>query len=620
MSKQCKPEEILNPATGRCVKRTGRLGQKLLNEQTPNRQPTHDKQCKPEEILNPATGRCVKRTGRLGQKLLNEQTQSSTPVSPKKIKPCKKGQIRSPKTNRCIGVWGQGAFRLQNKLAKRDKNNPFLKELREARKGVPQKEERSKRHKKFVIIPTKNRDYTINPPDLSYKRLKTPTCISRSKLELRPHQKNVVKYLEKNDAVAVFHGTGWGKTLIAVAASQCFLDKNPDKKVIIITPASLKNNMMKELKNYGVTDFSRYDIYSFDGFLRKLINDKTLCKDNMVIIDEVHNVRNIKGSGRDTHGKKNEPVRYTAAMNCMNSASKRLILTATPFVNDINDFIPIINFIHGKRVFDLHTNKLKGSLENKINTISNYLKDRVNYLPASELKGFPKVNEKYVNIFMTKNFEKKYSEALGEQGRDNLEFSSPEKFYNGYRRAVNIAGGEESQKMGEVKKILRTGKTILYSSWLEYGTEILEDMLPKNVKFEIFSGSVSQKEKKRMVEDYNNDKIDILIITKSGAEGLDLKRTKNIIIFDPPWNESGLLQVMGRGIRNNSHIDLPEKDRVVNVYKFMLIEGKFKDKKIDISDEKFTSMSGDVILYKIIHRKMEQNKKMTKEIMKISFK
>ena len=95
------------------------------------------------------------------------------------------------------------------------------------------------------------------------------------------------------------------KTLIAVAASQCFLDKNPDKKVIIITPASLKNNMLKELKNYGVTDFSRYDISSFDGFLRKLIKDKTICKDNMVIIDEVHNIRNLKGPGKDlSTGKK----------------------------------------------------------------------------------------------------------------------------------------------------------------------------------------------------------------------------------------------------------------------------------------------------------------------------
>ena len=627
--KTCPPDKIFNPATGRCVKKDGRKGKEILQNQptpqpTPGPQPT--KQCKPEEILNPATKRCVKRTGRIGQKLLKEQGQNqsptSHPASPKKVKrvkPCKKGQVRSPKTKRCINVWGQGAERLEKRFMKRDKNNPFLKELREAREGVPKKDEKEKKYKKFVIIPTKNRNYTIKPPDLSYKRLKTPTCISRSKLELRPHQKNVVKYLEKNDAVGVFHGTGWGKTLIAVAASQCFLDKNPDKKVVIITPASLKNNMLKELKNYGVTDFSRYDISSFDGFLRKIIKDKTICKDNMVIIDEVHNIRNLKGPGKNVStGKRDEPVRYTAAMNCMNSASKRLILTATPFINSIDDFIPIINFIHGKRVFDSYDNKLKGGFGDKVKIISDHLKNRVNYLPASELKGFPKVNEKYVNIFMTKEFEKKFIAAVSSSNYN--EFGDPYKFYNGYRRAVNTAGGEESQKMGEVKKILKTGKTILYTSWLEYGTELLEDVLPKNVKFEIFSGSVSQKEKKRIVEDYNNDKVDILIITKSGAEGLDLKRTKNIIIFDPPWNESGLLQVMGRGIRNNSHIDLPEKDRVVNVYKLMLIEHKFKGKKIDLSDENFTSMSGDVTLYKIIHRKMEQNKEIIKELMKISFK
>ena len=210
----CPPGKILNPATGRCVKNSGRIGQKLLKEQNnnqPNPSPTSTKQCKPEEILNPVTKRCVKRTGRIGQKLLKEQgQQNQSPASPKKVKPCKKGQVRSPKTKRCISVWGQGAERLQKRFMKRDKNNPFLKELREARQGVPRKEEKTTPPKKFVIIPTKNRNYTIKPPDLSYKRLKTPTCISRSKLELRPHQKNVVKYLEKNDAVGVFHGTGWG--------------------------------------------------------------------------------------------------------------------------------------------------------------------------------------------------------------------------------------------------------------------------------------------------------------------------------------------------------------------------------------------------------------------------
>ena len=49
----------------------------------------------------------------------------------------------------------------------------------------------------------------------------------------------------------VVHGTGCGKTLSAVTASQCYLDKNPRKRVVFIGPASLLTNFQKELKAYG---------------------------------------------------------------------------------------------------------------------------------------------------------------------------------------------------------------------------------------------------------------------------------------------------------------------------------------------------------------------------------
>ena len=68
----CKEDEIINPSTGRCVKRTGKIGKLLIN-------PKIKSSCKEDEIINPSTGRCVKRTGKIGKLLINES-----------IKPCKK--------------------------------------------------------------------------------------------------------------------------------------------------------------------------------------------------------------------------------------------------------------------------------------------------------------------------------------------------------------------------------------------------------------------------------------------------------------------------------------------------------------------------------------------------
>ena len=37
-------------------------------------------------------------------------------------------------------------------------------------------------------------------------------------------------------------------------------------------------------------------------------------------------------------------------MICSEYAKKRLLLTATPFINNISDFIPLINLIYGQMV------------------------------------------------------------------------------------------------------------------------------------------------------------------------------------------------------------------------------------------------------------------------------
>lgn len=53
----------------------------------------------------------------------------------------------------------------------------------------------------------------------------------------------------------------------------------------------------------------------------------------MVIIDEAHHLRSMK-------------VQYKAMFDSIIKAKKILLLTATPFVNKLHDFIPLINILH----------------------------------------------------------------------------------------------------------------------------------------------------------------------------------------------------------------------------------------------------------------------------------
>jgi hypothetical protein len=91
--KICPPDQILNPTTKRCVSKKGKLGKELMERERKQKQPAKspspekpskkpskpsspiqnkekEKICPPDQILNPATKRCVSKKGAIGKKLL----------------------------------------------------------------------------------------------------------------------------------------------------------------------------------------------------------------------------------------------------------------------------------------------------------------------------------------------------------------------------------------------------------------------------------------------------------------------------------------------------------------------------------------------------------------------
>ena len=77
------------------------------------------------------------------------------------------------------------------------------------------------------------------------------------------------------------------------------------------------------------------------------------------------------------------------------------------------------------------------------------------------------------------------------------------------------------------------------------------------------------------------DTIKVILITESGAEGIDLKNVREIHIFDPWYNLNRLEQVIGRGVRNLSHIDLPPVQRNTTIYQYVNLTKKNKIESID---------------------------------------
>lgn len=94
-------------------------------------------------------------------------------------------------------------------------------------------------------------------------------------------------------------------------------------------------------------------------------------------------------------------------------------------------------------------------------------------------------------------------------------------------------------------------------------------------QYAIYSGAEDYEERKKIVEAFNNPSnnygknLKIILATSAGAEGLDLHNIRQIHIMEPYWNEVKIEQVIGRGVRRKSHVDLPESERNVEIFRYL---------------------------------------------------
>ena len=66
--------------------------------------------------------------------------------------------------------------------------------------------------------------------------------------------------------------------------------------------------------------------------------------------------------------------------------------------------------------------------------------------------------------------------------------------------------------------------------------------------------------------DISGSKIKVVLISQAGSEGLDFKVVRQIHILEPWYNMNRNEQIIGRGVRNFSHKDLPFEKRNVQIY------------------------------------------------------
>lgn len=446
-------------------------------------------------------------------------------------------------------------------------------------------------------------------------------------MKLQPYQESV---LAKGDRPFALHGTGTGKTLTSLKFIERSQKANPDSTTVLVTSSSLRDNLVKEKDKHGVdVDLSKVYTVTHEGMSRPHIASrvKELVGDGgTLVLDEIHKLRNPESKG------------YLNTMSASSVASKVLGLTGTAIVNDPEDLSNLYNLVQGnydvkmskftreKRVEPTLMGRIKGEKPKVVFEITNpkelkksFTSLDIYYPPANDPM-LPTVTSRVEEVRMPpeqviayKNAESqaiKGNSSLAELARKiragemltKSEAAKQNAFASQTSQAAissakHLPGKVYSAKIDKVVETISSDfldnpehRSVIYSNKIGAGLDPTIASLQRaglGDKLQVIFGDTKKSDVAGMVNNYNIGDKPILLISDSGAEGLDLKGTRSIHVLNPHFNDGKIKQAVGRGARFGSHMHLPPEDRRIDVVHYQSVIPKGMFKKDDLSVDQY---------------------------------
>ena len=94
--------------------------------------------------------------------------------------------------------------------------------------------------------------------------------------------------------------------------------------------------------------------------------------------------------------------------------------------------------------------------------------------------------------------------------------------------------------------------------------------------------NIFKEEKDGTIRDISGEIIKVVLISQAGSEGLDFKAIRQIHIMEPWYNVNRIEQIIGRGVRNFSHKDLPFEKRNVQIFLYGTMLQNAKEEAADL--------------------------------------
>ncbi|MBP7708745.1 DEAD/DEAH box helicase [Candidatus Pacearchaeota archaeon] len=394
---------------------------------------------------------------------------------------------------------------------------------------------------------------------------------------------------------------GLGKTITTGLVIKESVVRGFVKKILILTPPSLVDQWVAELKEKFELDFkivesandwvgAKFLIASLDR-VKIFDNNKRQFKHSLahevdwdlVIVDEAHKLKE----------------RNTVRWRFVDLLKKKrfLLLTATPFQNDLLELYNLLNLLkkgHLGTVKEFRNKFLyKGNKRYPLNPLE--LRRKLGELMLRRKRSETGIDykprvPKIISVKLTKEekiiydnicdlIKSKYFMASGNQingllavyailpkitsssksAIESLDRIANSEEYHGETRDFARGILEDYAKLkvdskietlvGLVKEIRARSsdeKILIYTRHPTTLRYIVETLAPMNLKIVEFMGGLDREEKTRRINEFKSGNADILISTDTGAEGLNFQFCRNLINYDLPWNPMSVEQRIGR--------------------------------------------------------------------------
>lgn len=487
-----------------------------------------------------------------------------------------------------------------------------------------------------------------------YENKLTDTSQKRCLTNYQYAVSNFINPASPYSSILLYFSTGVGKSTSSISIAENFVRKN-DKKVIVITKNktlidNFKYDLMNICSSYKEKKPRNYSFITYDAMKKSA---DLVFTDKVVIIDEVHNL--LGNTGYDFLSKiikksKNYKLILLSATpaydtitdmfqisNLLNGKANQYNISKLKEENYIKLLLTENKEFYSNNIYTL-TSKGESSLINNLHGKVSYLKSDSSDFPSIE---FPKSQKSLqgkqlslpvvvcnMNEFQNKRYlagvsgkqlnviegvyehlssiiypddnEGKY--VFGKLGMENYinnkktDFLLKKNVINHSTKLYNLL-----ENLGDPEKL--TGKIFINARMIkDDGVPLISACLQRNgyKKVIVITSDFLTEQIIKKIEEFNSptndngEKYQILVASGIISEGITLKSIKQIHIYEPSWNYSSIDQIIGRGVRKNSHSRLPLEKRKVEVYLYCAVSSNL-EKSVDFSKYYLASLKDKIL-------------------------